>query len=58
MPSGQTEDEARVRIAALEREAKALGPEPAAAILFHEIGLLWENRSSTPATPPRSLANL
>lgn len=51
-PAGQTEDEARARIAQLEREAKALGPEPAAAILFHEIGLLWES----PLKHPRNAA--
>ncbi len=37
-----TEDETRARIAALEREAKALGSQPAAALLFHEIGLHWD----------------
>src|SRR5512140_212669 len=38
-----TEEEARARIAALEREVKALGTDPSAALLFHEIGLLWED---------------
>ena len=36
------EDGARHQIAKLEREAKALGADPAAALLFHQIGLLWE----------------
>src|SRR5205823_14960989 len=42
------EDEARARIASLEREAKALGTDPSAAILFHEIGLLWEEALKNP----------
>lgn len=50
--AGATEDEARERIAALEREAKALGPDPSAALLFHEIGLLWES----PLKHPRNAA--
>ena len=32
----------RARIAALEREAKALEPDPRSARLYHELGLLWE----------------
>ncbi len=46
------EDEARERIALLEREAKAYGHDPAAALLFHEIGLLWED----PLKNPRNAA--
>ncbi|MFZ5468467.1 MAG: tetratricopeptide repeat protein [Myxococcota bacterium] len=42
------EEEARSRVAALEREAKALGVVPAAALLFHEIGLLWEEPLKNP----------
>ncbi|HTS80824.1 MAG TPA: tetratricopeptide repeat protein [Myxococcaceae bacterium] len=34
--------EVRARIAALEREAKALEPDPRSARLYHELGLLWE----------------
>ncbi len=41
-PATASEDEARARIAALEKEARALGAVPAAALLFHEMGLLWE----------------
>ena len=41
-PATASEDEARARIGALEREARAIGNQPAAALLFHEIGLLWE----------------
>jgi tetratricopeptide (TPR) repeat protein len=41
-PATATEDQARARIAALEREARAQGNTPGAALLFHEIGLLWE----------------
>src|SRR5690348_9734714 len=48
----RSEDEARTRIAQLEREAKALGAVPEAALLFHEIGLLWEN----PLKHPRNAA--
>ncbi len=51
-PPNAVEDEARSRIAALEREAKALGSDPSAAILFHEIGLLWED----PLKNPRNAA--
>jgi tetratricopeptide (TPR) repeat protein len=48
------EDEARERIASLEREARALSTtEPqAAALLFHEVGLLWEE----PLKNPRNAA--
>ncbi len=52
-PAASTpEQEARERIAALEREAKALGNEPQAALLFHEMGLLWEE----PLKNPRNAA--
>src|SRR5690606_26487704 len=51
--SGPTvEEEARARIATLEREAKALGEVPEAALLFHEVGLLWED----PLRNPRNAA--
>src|SRR5450432_1180237 len=46
-------EEARERIAALEREARALGDGPEAALLFHEMGLLWED----PLRNPRSAAS-
>ncbi|MHB8874371.1 MAG: tetratricopeptide repeat protein [Myxococcaceae bacterium] len=46
------DDDARARIAALEREAKALGNDASSAILFHEIGLLWED----PLKNPRNAA--
>jgi tetratricopeptide (TPR) repeat protein len=36
------EAEVRARIADLEREARALDPDPRSARLFHEAGLLWE----------------
>ena len=49
---GKSEDEARTRIAQLEREARALGQAPEAALLFHEIGLLWES----PLKHPRNAA--
>lgn len=54
LPAPQTppEDAARQRIAALEREARALGADPQAALLFHEIGLLWED----PLRNPRNAA--
>ncbi|MFN0061773.1 MAG: tetratricopeptide repeat protein [Myxococcaceae bacterium] len=45
------EDEIRARLARLEREAKALGNDPASALLFHEIGLLHEELKN-----PRSAA--
>lgn len=48
----RSEDEARTRIAQLEREARALSPAPEAALLFHEIGLLWES----PLKHPRNAA--
>ena len=44
-PAGPGESESaevRARIAALEREAKALEPDPRSARLYHELGLLWE----------------
>lgn len=50
--SSAVEEEARARVTVLEREAKALGTDPAAAILFHEIGLLWED----PLRNPRNAA--
>lgn len=42
-PATASEDEARARIAVLDKEARALGAAPAAALLFHEMGLLWES---------------
>lgn len=51
-PSAAWDDEARARIDALEREARALGATPAAALLFHEMGLLWES----PLRHPRNAA--
>jgi cellulose synthase operon protein C len=51
MPAASTpEDEARERLAALEREARALSAaDPqAAALLFHELGLLWEETLKNP----------
>jgi tetratricopeptide (TPR) repeat protein len=49
-PAGTPEDEARERIAALEREARALSASDpqAAALLFHELGLLWEETLKNP----------
>jgi tetratricopeptide (TPR) repeat protein len=49
-PATRTEGEetARRQIASLEREARALGPDTAAALLFHEIGLLWEDSLNNP----------
>jgi tetratricopeptide (TPR) repeat protein len=44
--------EARSRITVLEREVKALGDDPAAGLLFHEMGLLWED----PLKNPRNAA--
>jgi len=41
-PSEAEVAEVRARIAALEREAKALEPDPRSARLYHELGLLWE----------------
>ena len=46
-------EEARARIASLEREARALGSVPQAALLFHEMGLLWEH----PLGNPRNAAS-
>lgn len=46
-------DEVRARIAALEREARALSDGPEAALLFHELGLLWED----PLRNPRNAAS-
>jgi cellulose synthase operon protein C len=46
-------DEARARIAALEREARALGDGLESALLFHEMGLLWED----PLRNPRNAAS-
>jgi len=51
--AGNRVEEARERIAALEREARALGDGPEAALLFHEMGLLWED----PLRNPRSAAS-
>ncbi len=51
-PPATLEEEARARIASMEREAKALGTDPSAALLFHEIGLLWED----PLKNPRNAA--
>ncbi|HEY8212320.1 MAG TPA: tetratricopeptide repeat protein [Myxococcaceae bacterium] len=52
LPSPTAEEDARNRIGVLEREAKALGNDPASALLFHEIGLLWED----PLRNPRNAA--
>jgi tetratricopeptide (TPR) repeat protein len=41
-PAETEASEVRARIAALEREAKALEPDPRSARLYHELGLLWE----------------
>lgn len=51
-PATASEDDARSRIIALEKEARAMGGVPAAALLFHEMGLLWE----TPLRHPRNAA--
>ncbi|MCI0570247.1 MAG: tetratricopeptide repeat protein, partial [Myxococcaceae bacterium] len=51
-PPPGPEAEARARIASLEREARVLGADPAAAHLFHEVGLLWEE----PLRNPRNAA--
>jgi cellulose synthase operon protein C len=40
--------EVQALLAAYEREAKALGNEPAAARLYHEMGVLWEERLKSP----------
>src|SRR5271165_6297539 len=50
--AGNPLEEARARIASLEREARALGEGPEAALLFHEMGLLWED----PLHNPRNAA--
>ncbi|MBX7114804.1 MAG: tetratricopeptide repeat protein [Myxococcaceae bacterium] len=50
--AGPVEEEARARVTALEREAKAMGTNPTAALLFHEMGLLWES----PLKHPRNAA--
>ena len=42
VPATASEDEAKARIAALEKEARAMGSVPGASLLFHEMGLLWE----------------
>ena len=42
VPSETEVAEVRGRIAALEREAKSLEPDPRSARLYHELGLLWE----------------
>lgn len=41
-PHPLSPEEVQELIAVLEREAKALGQDPAAARLHHEMGLLWE----------------
>jgi tetratricopeptide (TPR) repeat protein len=51
-PPSDAEQVARKRIASLEREAKALSPDAGAAVLFHRIGLLWEE----PLKNPRNAA--
>ncbi|MFL5319560.1 MAG: Adventurous gliding motility protein K, partial [Myxococcaceae bacterium] len=67
-PAGVDED-ARAQIAVLDREAKALGNDPSAAMLFHQIGLLWEDPLKNPPNAavayqkayklaPRFLANI
>ncbi|HVE84156.1 MAG TPA: tetratricopeptide repeat protein, partial [Myxococcales bacterium] len=69
LPAAGPEEDARNRIAVLEREAKALGNDPASALLFHEIGLLWEDPLHNPRNAavafqnayrlaPRFLANI
>jgi len=68
-PATTPEQDARERITVLEREARALGNEPQAALLFHEIGLLWEDTLKNPRNAavayqnayrlaPRFLANI
>ncbi|RKH44725.1 tetratricopeptide repeat protein [Corallococcus sicarius] len=70
-PQASAEDDARERIASMEREAKALATtEPqTAALLFHEVGLLWEEPLKNPRNAavafqnayklaPRFLANI
>ncbi|QAT85981.1 adventurous gliding motility protein AgmK [Corallococcus coralloides] len=71
VPQASAEDDARERIASMEREAKALATtEPqTAALLFHEVGLLWEEPLKNPRNAavafqnayklaPRFLANI
>ncbi|MDC0707102.1 tetratricopeptide repeat protein [Stigmatella sp. ncwal1] len=50
LPPVTTEEEARERVAALDREARALSvTEPQmAALLFHELGLIWEETLKNP----------
>ncbi len=61
--------QAQELIASLEREAKALGQEPAAARLHYEMGLLWDEQLENPPKAavcfqnayriaPRHVANL
>jgi tetratricopeptide (TPR) repeat protein len=68
-PEVGPEGSARQQISMLEREARALGSDPAAALLFHEIGLLWEDALHNPRNAavayqhayklaPRFLANI
>ncbi len=68
-PIAPSEEEARARITALEREARAMGQSPEAALLFHEMGLLWESSLRHPRNAavayqnafkldPRFLANI
>lgn len=51
-PATATEEEAKARIIALEKEARAMGNVPTASLLFHEMGLLWES----PLKHPRNAA--
>jgi len=51
-PASRADEDAKARIAALEREARALGATPQAAVLFHEVGRLWEH----PLRHPRNAA--
>jgi cellulose synthase operon protein C len=49
VPAPATQDDPlRQRIAMLEREARAFGNDPSAALLFHEVGLLWEEQLRNP----------
>ncbi|WNG46847.1 tetratricopeptide repeat protein [Archangium minus] len=68
-PASSPEQEARERITSLEREARALGADPQAALLFHEMGRLWEDPLKNPRNAamaynqayrlaPRFLANI
>ncbi len=49
-PASTLEDEARDRIAVFEREARALSASDpqSAALLFHELGLVWEELLKNP----------